>query len=76
MWLKSKLESVQRNVQIEEIVVLNVPPPPKICDIDKKYRDPTVSIYSIRTARYTVHNTIFNQKFNYQQRRPLFVTVF
>ena len=47
MWLKSKFESVQRNVQIDQIILLNVPPPPKICDIDKKYKDPSVSIYSI-----------------------------
>ena len=55
MWL-TRVESRQRNapLQIQKIYVLNVDPPPKLCEIDKKYRDPSVSIYTIY-ERVTIH---------------------
>ena len=42
----TKPESQNRieTIQISKIFVLNVPPPPKLCDIDKKYKDPKVRL--------------------------------
>ena len=42
----TKPESQNRieTLQISKIFVLNVPPPPKLCNIDKKYKDPKVSV--------------------------------
>ena len=49
MWL-TQVELKQRNapLQIQKIYVFNVDPPPKLCEIDKKYRDPSVSICTLK----------------------------
>ena len=44
MWVARFESKVERDDPfLQKILVLNVEPPPKLCQIDKKYKDPSVS---------------------------------
>ena len=44
MWVARFESELERDDPfLQKILVLNVEPPPKLCQIDKKYRDPSVS---------------------------------
>ena len=68
MWVARFESKVERDDPfLQKILVLNVEPPPKLCQIDKKYRDPSVSTPKVKPLMNLVKVIIFLKTFAKRQ---------